>query len=92
MVVVTVMLEHSGGGGGSTAGPIATAMLRSILSGENALEVRNSIYYRMQSIYEQLRLAREQAAAEEMGNNYNNAEEDNSKKKNRNTDDRIRYE
>mgnify|MGYP000072074142 CR=1 FL=1 len=61
MVAVTVMLEHSGGGGGSTAGPIATAMLRSILSGENALEVRNSIYYRMQSIYEQLRIAREQA-------------------------------
>lgn len=94
MVAVTVMLEHSGGGGGSTAGPIATAMLRSILSGENALEVRNSIYYRMQSIYEQLRIAREQAAAEaaENGeNNDNNADEDNSKKK-RNTDDRIRYE
>ena len=76
------MLEHSGGGGGSTAGPIATAMLRSILSGENALEVRNSIYYRMQSIYEQLRLAREQAAAEEKDGKKSKREEDN----------RIKYE
>ena len=86
------MLEHSGGGGGSTAGPIATAMLRSILSGENALEVRNSIYYRMQSIYEQLRIAREQAAAEAAENGENNDNEDDSKNKNRNDDDRIRYE
>ena len=92
MIAVTVMLEHSGGGGGSTAGPIATAMLRSILSGENALEVRNSIYYRMQRIYEEFRLAREQAAAESAENGENNDNEDDSKKKNRNADDRIRYE
>lgn len=64
MVAVTVMLEHSGGGGGSTAGPIATAMLRSILSGENAINVRNSIYNRMQLIYEQFRLQRELEALE----------------------------
>ncbi|WP_275531793.1 penicillin-binding transpeptidase domain-containing protein, partial [Brachyspira hyodysenteriae] len=37
MIAVTVMLEHSGGGG-TTAGPIATAMLRSILGGEDAVE------------------------------------------------------
>ena len=46
----------------------------------------------MQRIYEEFRLAREQAAAESAENGDNNDNEDDSKKKNRNTDDRIRYE
>ena len=89
MVAVTVMLEHSGGGGGSTAGPIATAMLRSILSGENAINVRNSIYNRMQLIYEQFRLQRELEALE---NSEKNDEEKDSKKSKREEDNRIKYE
>ena len=46
----------------------------------------------MQSIYEQLRLAREQAAAESAENGENNDNEEYSQTKNRSTDDRIRYE
>ncbi|WP_288624538.1 penicillin-binding protein 2 [uncultured Brachyspira sp.] len=91
MVAVTVMLEHSGGGGGSTAGPIATAMLRSILSGENAINVRNSIYNRMQLIYEQFRLQRELEALENSESEKNEEEKDGKKSK-REEDNRIKYE
>lgn len=91
MVAVTVMLEHSGGGGGSTAGPIATAMLRSILSGENAINVRNSIYNRMQLIYEQFRLQRELEALENSESEKNDEEKDGKKSK-REEDNRIKYE
>lgn len=87
MIAVTVMLEHSGGGGGQSAGPIATAMLRYILSGEDPKAVRNSILYRMQYIREQAALARMQAA-EEANNTENNTGESEEAVK----DDRIQYE
>ena len=88
MIAVTVMLEHSGGGGGTTAGPIATAMLRSILGGENAMDARNAIYSRMRYIYQQIRLAREQAALENGDAGINNNEEN----KKSGEDERIKYE
>ena len=96
MIAVTVMLEHSGGGGGATAGPIATAMLRSILGGENAVEARNVIYARMQYIYEQIRLAREKMKEEQQnGDNPENIDGEQQKeedKKDANEDERIKYE
>ena len=83
MIAVTVMLEHSGGGGGSTAGPIATAMLRSILNGEDAISARNSIYNRMNNIYKNVKSAQNQENDEEIdetteNNNNNQVESDNT--------------
>ena len=97
MIAVTVMLEHSGGGGGTTAGPIATAMLRSILGGEDAVEARNVIYARMQYIYQQIRLAREkmraEAEAQQNGETLENIDGEQQKQEEKTEEDeRIKYE
>ena len=78
---------------GSTAGPIATAMLRSIIDGDDPIQARNSIYGRMQNIYRQIRIAREQRALENAQNTENN-ENANNNENNMNTqeDNRIQYE
>ena len=85
MVAVTVMLEHSGRREWKHGPePIATAMLRSILSGENAINVRNSIYNRMQLIYEQFKiLQRELEALENSESEKNHEKEKDGKKSKR---------
>lgn len=92
MIAVTVMLENSGGGGGSTAGPIATAMLRSIIDGDDAIQARNSIYGRMQNIYRQIRMAREQQALENGANTENTENNNQNTDINNQEDNRIQYE
>ncbi|KLI32845.1 hypothetical protein SZ49_01230, partial [Brachyspira hyodysenteriae] len=82
--------------GGTTAGPIATAMLRSILGGEDAVEARNVIYARMQYIYQQIRLAREkmraEAEAQENGETLENIDGEQQKETKTEEDERIKYE
>ncbi len=64
MIAVTVMIEH-GGGGGLNAGPVATALLRSILGGEDPQAVRDDIYTRMTYVRNQKYLRRMKARQEE---------------------------
>ena len=72
-------------------GPIATAMLRSIIDGDDPIQARNSIYGRMQSIYRQVRIARQQQALEN-AENANNNNENTEKNINTQEDNRIQYE
>ncbi len=62
IIAVTVLLEHRGGGG-LNAAPIATAMLRSIFLEEDPVDVRDSIYSRMNTIRQR---GREQRALQNL--------------------------
>lgn len=90
MYAVTVMLEH-GGGGGLNAGPIAAAMLRYLINGENPQAVRNDIYYRLNRAREQAALAR-QRAREQASGEANNSEQNDFSANESDADERVKYE
>jgi len=96
MIAVTVMLEH-GGSGGLNAGPIATALLRSALNGEDVLVARNSIIARMSHIRNARYLRRQKAATQKAATQkaatQKAKELENLNKAANNADDsRIKYE